>query len=240
MGVEAFDLAEEFQTPVFVMSDLDLGMNHWMAEPFEYPSKPISRGKVLNVEDLNRLAGFDRYKDVDGDGIAYRTLPGTKHPKASYFTRGSGHDEHAIYSERPEDYVANMDRLARKFETARARVPKPEIREAKDAEIGILAYGTTHWAIVESLDQLQREHHLAAGYCRVRAFPFSAEVFTFIRRHRRVYVVEQNRDAQMHRMLRMEVDAADVGKLRSVLHYNGLPVDARSVTDSILRQEARN
>ena len=133
-----------------------------------------------------------------------------------------------------------MDRLARKFETARARLPKPEIREAREAEIGILAYGTTHWAIVESLDQLQREHHLAAGYCRVRAFPFSAEVFTFIRRHRRVYVVEQNRDAQMHRMLRMEVDAADVGKLRSVLHYNGLPVDARSVTDSILRQEVRN
>ena len=240
MGVEAFDLAEEFQTPVFVISDLDLGMNNWMAEPFEYPSKPISRGKVLSVEDLNRLPGFDRYKDVDGDGIAYRTLPGTKHPKASYFTRGSGHDEHAIYSERPEDYVANMDRLARKFETARARLPKPEIREAREAEIGILAYGTTHWAIVESLDQLQREHHLAAGYCRVRAFPFSAEVFTFIRRHRRVYVVEQNRDAQMHRMLRMEVDAADVGKLRSVLHYNGLPVDARSVTDSILRQEVRN
>jgi 2-oxoglutarate/2-oxoacid ferredoxin oxidoreductase subunit alpha len=240
MGVEAFDLAEEFQTPVFVMSDLDLGMNNWMAEPFEYPSKPMARGKVLSVEDLNRLGGFDRYKDVDGDGIGYRTLPGTKHPKAAYFTRGSGHDEHAIYSERPHDYVANMDRLARKFETARGRIPKPEIREAKGAEVGILAYGTTHWAILESLDQLQREHRFAAGYCRLRAFPFSDEVFDFIRRYARVYVVEQNRDAQMLRLLRMEVDAADAGKLRSVLHYNGLPVDARTVTDSIARQEARN
>jgi 2-oxoglutarate/2-oxoacid ferredoxin oxidoreductase subunit alpha len=240
MAVGAFDLAEEFQTPVFVMSDLDLGMNNWMADTFKYPSKPIARGKVLTAADLDRLGAFNRYKDVDGDGIGYRTLPGTKHPRAGYFARGSGHDEHAIYSERPEVYVENMDRLARKFQTARSRVPKPEIQEAQGAEIGILAFGTTHWAIVESLDQLQREHGLAASYCRLRAFPFTTEVFDFIHRHRRVYVVEQNRDAQMLSLLRMEVDPADTPRLRSVLHYNGLPVDARSVTDAIMAEEARS
>ena len=237
---EAFDLAEEFQTPVFVMSDLDLGMNNWMADGFDYPSKPMARGKVLSAEDLDRLGGFDRYKDVDGDGIGYRTLPGTKHPKAGFLTRGSGHNEQAIYSERPEVYVGNMDRLAHKFETARSRLPKPEIQDAKGAEVGVLAYGTTHWAIVEALDQLRKEQGVTAGYCRVRAFPISLEVFDFIHRHRRVYVVEQNRDAQMLSLLRMEVDAADAGRLRSVLHYNGLPVDARSVTDAIVAQEARN
>jgi 2-oxoglutarate/2-oxoacid ferredoxin oxidoreductase subunit alpha len=239
-GTEAFNLAEEFQTPVFVMSDLDLGMNNWMADPFEYPEKPVRRGKVLTAEDLDRLGGFERYKDVDGDGIGYRTLPGTKHPQAAYFVRGSGHNEKARYSERPEDYVHNMDRLARKFETARGRVPKPVIQEADGAEIGVLAYGSSHWAVAESLDQLKQEYGLELGYCRVRAYPFAEDVFGFIRRHQRVYVVEQNRDAQMRSLLRMEIEASDVQKLRSVLHYNGLPIDARSVTDSIMAQEGQN
>ena len=132
MGIEAFDLAEEFQTPVFVMSDLDLGMNNWMADPFPYPEKPIQRGKVLSAEDLEKLGGFGRYQDVDGDGIGYRTLPGTNHPAAAYFTRGSGHNEKAQYSERPDDYVNNLDRLTRKFETARHVVPAP-VKETRGA-----------------------------------------------------------------------------------------------------------
>ncbi|MGD0696279.1 MAG: 2-oxoacid:acceptor oxidoreductase subunit alpha [Terriglobia bacterium] len=237
MGIEAFDLAEEFQTPVFVMMDLDLGMNNWMSDPFPYPEKPISRGKVLSVEDLNRLGHFDRYRDVDGDGVGYRTLPGTRHPAAGYFARGSGHNEKAIYSERPNDYANNMDRLAHKFETARQRVPGPLIQNGRGHEVGILAYGTSHWAVVESLDQLKQEAGIEAGYCRLRAFPFNNEVKDFIRQHERIYVVEQNRDGQMHSLLRMEIDADDVKKLRSVRHYNGIPIDARSITDSIVSQE---
>jgi 2-oxoglutarate/2-oxoacid ferredoxin oxidoreductase subunit alpha len=239
MAIEAFDLAEEFQTPVFVMSDLDLAMNNWMSDPFPYPEKPLDRGKVLTAEELDRLGGFERYRDVDGDGVGYRTLPGTKHPKAAYFARGSGHNEMAEYSERPEDYVSNMDRLNRKFETARLRVPAPVIEKADGAEVGVIAYGTTHWAITESMDQLKQEHDLKVSYCRVRAFPFSPQVFDFIRRHRRVYVVEQNRDGQMLRLLRMEAGAEDVKKLRSVRHYKGIPIDARTVTDEIVFQEAR-
>jgi len=238
MAIEAFDLAEEFQTPVFVMSDLDLGMNYWMADPFPYPAKPIVRGKVLTVDDLNRLGAFERYRDVDGDGVCYRTLPGTRHPAAGYFARGSGHNTRAVYSERPEDYVGNMDRLSRKFETARQRVPAPVVEEAENQDVGIIAYGTSHWAVVETLDQLKQEHDLEASYCRVRAYPFRDEVTDFIRRHRRVYVVEQNRDAQLRALLRLDLEAELTRKLRGVLHYSGLPIDARTVTDSIISQEA--
>lgn len=239
MAIEAFDLAETLQTPVFVMSDLDLGMNYWMADPFDYPANPIARGKVLSAEDVSRLGGFSRYKDVDGDGIPYRTLPGTDHPLAAYFTRGSGHNEKAIYSERPDVYVDNMDRLSHKLETARDMVPAPLIDGHQGAEVGIIAYGTSHWAVVEALDQLEREHGVKASYLRVRAFPFSREIHEFIRNHPRVYVVEQNRDAQVWSLLRMEVDPADAVRLRSVRHYNGLPIDARSVTDAIVSQEAK-
>jgi 2-oxoglutarate ferredoxin oxidoreductase subunit alpha len=237
MAIEAFDLAEEFQTPIFVMLDLDLGMNNWMADPFPYPEKPMARGKVLSAEDIERLGQFERYRDVDGDGVGYRTLPGTNHPLAGYFTRGSGHNEKAAYTERPSDYVHNMDRLARKFETARQRVPAPVLQEAAKAEVGIIAYGSSHWAVLETLDQLKQEHDLEASYCRVRAFPFHPQVKDFVRRHGRIYVVDQNRDAQMHQLLRLELDADEVKKLRSVRHHNGLPIDARSVTDSIVAQE---
>jgi 2-oxoglutarate/2-oxoacid ferredoxin oxidoreductase subunit alpha len=237
MAVEAFDLAEEFQTPVFVMTDLDLGMNNWMADAFPYPAKPMARGKVLTAEDLKRLGGFGRYTDVDGDGIAYRTLPGTKHPAAGYFTRGSGHNAKAKYSERPEDYVQNMERLSRKFDTARRRVPAPEFEAGERSDFGILAYGTSHWAVVESRDQLKQEHGLVADYCRVRGFPFNPSILDFVRRHKRVYVVDQNRDAQMYTLLRLEVDDDCVSKLHSVRHFDGLPLDARSVTDSIVSQE---
>ena len=240
LSLEAFDLAEQFQTPVFVMSDLDLGMNNWMADPFPYPEKPMVRGKVLSAEEVRRLGGFARYKDVDGDGIGYRTLPGTPEPLAGYFTRGSGHNEKAIYSERPSDYVNNLDRLARKFETARARVPKPVIQENDKREVGIIAYGTSHWAVLETLDQLKQEQDIEAGYCRLRAYPFSREVHDFIRRYHRVYVVDQNRDAQMLGLLRLELAEEDIKKLCSVRHYDGLPIDARSITDQIVSREAEN
>jgi 2-oxoglutarate ferredoxin oxidoreductase subunit alpha len=239
MAQEAFDLAEQFQTPVFVMSDLDLGMNNWMADAFPYPEKPINRGKVLSKAELEKLGSFARYKDVDGDGIGYRTLPGTEHPAASYFTRGSGHNEKAQYSERPDDYANNMDRLAHKFETARQHVPKPEIVGTGKEDIGILAYGTSHWAIVESRDQLSREYKVPTDYLRLRGYPFSREVHEFIERHQRVYVIDQNRDGQMHMLLQLDLPPAQVSKLRSVKHYNGLPLDARTVTDEIISQEGK-
>src|SRR5262249_25879821 len=186
MGYDAFDLAERFQSPIFVMSDLDLGMNNWMADPFEYPKRKFDRGKVLTAEDLKTLGSFQRYGDVDGDGIPYRTLPGTNHFNAAYFTRGSGHNEHAAYSERPDDYKRNMDRLNRKYETARTYLPHPEIAYAKGTRIGFLAFGTTHWAIIESLDQLQREYNMPVSYYRLRAIPFSKDLIDFFERHDRV------------------------------------------------------
>ena len=239
MAGEAFELAEKFQTPVFVLSDLDLGMNNWMSLPFTYPEKPISRGKVLSEEDIRRAGGFARYKDVDGDGIPYRTLPGTNHPAAAYFTRGSGHNENAIYSERGEDYVRNVDRLARKFETARAFVPAPVEEISGTSEIGIIAFGTSHWAVSEAYDQLTKEHGIKIDYLRLRAYPFNQQVHDFIASHNRIYVVEQNRDAQMLDLLKLDAAPDQITKLRSVLHYDGLPIDARSVSDEIVAQEGR-
>jgi 2-oxoglutarate/2-oxoacid ferredoxin oxidoreductase subunit alpha len=239
MASEAFNLAEQLQTPVFVMSDLDLGMNNWMSEPFRYPEAPINRGKILTKEDLDQIGSFARYKDIDGDGVGYRTLPGTDHPKGAWFARGSGHNENAQYSERPDDYKNNLDRLLRKFENARNVVPKPEIVRNESQEIGIIAYGTSHHALVESLDQLQSEHGVHADYIRLRAYPFTAEVRDFVARHKRVYVVDQNRDGQMFNLLKLDVPARDVIRLRSVRHYNGLPLDARTVTDDIISQEGK-
>jgi len=236
-ALEAFELAEQLQTPIFVLSDLDLGMNTWMSEPFEYPEKPISRGKVLNAEQLQELGGFARYKDVDGDGIPYRTLPGTDHPGAAYFTRGSGHNEKALYSERPEDYENNMLRLARKFETAKALVPKPKIEGTGTAKVGVIAFGTSHWAVIESRDELERVNEIATDYLRIRAFPFTQEIHDFVAQHDRVYVVEQNRDAQLLNLLKIDLDPVETVKLHSVLHFNGLPIDARSVTSAIVTQE---
>jgi 2-oxoglutarate ferredoxin oxidoreductase subunit alpha len=235
MAMEAFDLTEQMQTPVFVMSDLDLGMNTWMAEPFDYPTKPITRGKLLDADTLKRVGEFARYRDVDGDGIPYRTIPGDGMP--SYFTRGSGHNEKAQYSERAEDYSKNLDRLARKFETARTLVPKPDVELQAKGKVGIIAYGTTHWAIVESRDQLSHEAQLTTSYLRLKAYPFTPEVFEFIDKCDRVYVVEQNRDSQMLSLLRMECNPAQIAKLRSIPHYAGLPIDGRSVTTELLRQE---
>jgi 2-oxoglutarate ferredoxin oxidoreductase subunit alpha len=210
-----------------------------MSEPFEYPKEPINRGKVLAKEDLDRLGGFARYKDIDGDGVGYRTLPGTDHPKGAWFARGSGHNENSQYSERPDDYKNNLDRLRRKFEHARNSVPKPELYRNDDNDIGIVAYGTSHHALVETLDQLQNEHGIKADYLRLRAYPFTSEVEEFVIRHKRIYVIDQNRDGQMFQLLKLDVPAEEVVRLRSVRHYNGLPIDARSVTDEIVSQEGK-
>jgi 2-oxoglutarate/2-oxoacid ferredoxin oxidoreductase subunit alpha len=235
MAQEAFEIAEQFQTPVFVMMDLDLGMNNWMSDGFKYPDKPINRGKLLTADKLKELGEWGRYKDVDGDGIAYRTIPGDGLPV--YFTRGSGHNAKGQYSERPDDYVENMDRLSRKFETARHVLPKPVVDIVPGAKLGFIGYGTSHWAIGESRDQLREETDVKTSYFRLRAYPFNDELETFIDAHERVYVIEQNRDAQLLQLMKLEVSPDRQKKLRRVLHYNGLPIDARSITDDVLAQE---
>ena len=235
IAMQAFDIAERFQTPVFVMMDLDLGMNNWMSDGFKYPDKPIDRGKVLTPDMLRKIGEWGRYKDVDGDGIPYRTIPGDGMP--AFFTRGSGHNAKAQYSERPDDYVDNVDRLARKFETARQYVPRPVVETDEEAKIGIIGYGTSHWAITESRDQLREETNVKTSYLRVRAYPFTEDITRFIDAHDRIYIVEQNRDAQLAMLLKLELSPDRCEKLRSVLHYSGLPIDARSVSDDILSQE---
>lgn len=237
LAYAAFDLAERLQTPVFVLSDLDLGMNNWMSEPFEYPATPLDRGKVLTKEDLDRLGKFARYRDVDGDGIGWRTLPGTSHPKAAYFTRGSGHNDAAEYTEKPDEYVAVMERLARKFENARRLVPGPVTVKDGTSKTGFLAYGSTDFALRESLDQIEKELAKSVDYMRIRAYPFAREIHGFVASHERVYVVEQNRDAQLASLLKLDLPAGQADKLRSILHYNGLPLDARTITEEFAAQE---
>jgi 2-oxoglutarate ferredoxin oxidoreductase subunit alpha len=238
MAQEAFDIAERMQTPVFVLTDLDLGMNTWMSKTFDYPTKTFDRGKRMTPEMLKKVGEFARYRDVDGDGIPYRTVPGDGGP--AFFTRGSGHNEKALYSERADDYTNNLDRLSRKFDTARNLVPAPELVDnaGKDG-VGIIAYGTTHWALVESRDQLKNEAKINTSYLRLRGFPFSKAVFDFIDSHDRVYVIDQNRDGQMWSLLKLECNPQQVAKLRSIKHYYGLPIDGRSLTNELLKQEGR-
>ncbi|MBN8661233.1 MAG: 2-oxoacid:acceptor oxidoreductase subunit alpha, partial [Candidatus Obscuribacter phosphatis] len=237
MAMEAFELAEKFQTPVFVLTDLDLGMNNWMSDPFEYPTKPINRGKVLDAAALEKAGKFERYADIDGDGIPYRTLPGTDHPLAAYFTRGSGHTEKATYTERPEDYVNLMNRLEKKFNTARQFVPKPQVVTEKDAKVGIIAFGSSHFAVEEARDEL-KEAGIKTSYLRVKALPFTEELKKFVESHERVYVVEQNRDGQLHDLIALELPN-QATKLRSVKHYNGLPLNARFVTEAVSGEEKK-
>ena len=234
-AMTAFDLADRFQTPVFVLSDLDLGMNSWMTSSLPYPEKSFDRGKVLGAADLNALESWGRYRDVDHDGIPYRTLPGTPHTEAGFFTRGTGHDEDAHYSESPVVWQNNLDRLVRKHESARTVVPGPAIEETGRA-VAILAYGTTHHAIVEARDVL-RGDGIELDYLRLRALPFSPQVADFIARHERVYVVEQNRDGQLFGILRTELPPELSAKLVSVRHYNGVPIDAYAVLDPIVEHE---
>jgi 2-oxoglutarate ferredoxin oxidoreductase subunit alpha len=233
----AFDLAERLQTPVFVLSDLDLGMNNWISEPFDYPSKPLDRGKVLTASDLERLGGFARYRDVDGDAIGWRTLPGTPHPKAGYFTRGSGHNDAAGYTEDPVQYAALMERLVRKFENARGLLPAPVTVRDGCSKIGFLAFGSTDCALRESLDQIRKRFGMEVDYLRIRAFPFAHEIHDFVASHERIYVVEQNRDAQLASLLKLDLSPEQVTKLRSILHYNGLPIDADTITEEFATKE---
>lgn len=237
MTAQALDLAQDVQTPVFVALDLDLGMNLWLSERFQYPQGPLRRGKVLDAADLERLGGFGRYRDVDGDGVCYRTLPGTPHPAAAYFTRGTGHNEQSGYSERPEDWKRNMDRLARKLETAQKALPRPVIEHDSEARVGLLAFGTTHWAAVEARDRL-REAGLPTAYCRLRALPIAPEVaHDFVARYDRIYVVEQNRDGQVYQLLRTVLEGTLDDKLVSVTHYDGTPIGAAHLVAPVLTWE---
>jgi 2-oxoglutarate ferredoxin oxidoreductase subunit alpha len=236
-AMDAFDLADRFQTPVFVLSDLDLGMNSWMTEPLPYPENGFDRGKVLDAQALASLESWGRYRDVDGDAIPYRTVPGTPHENAGFFTRGTGHDESAHYSEDPVVFARNLDRLVRKHDAARSAVPPPLVDEGeKSNPVAILAYGTTHHAVVEARDNLAAAG-LPTDYLRVRALPFSPEVSAFIENHERVYVVEQNRDGQLYSLLRAELPAHLVERLRSIRHYNGVPIDAYAIVGPVLDAE---
>ena len=237
MAQEAFDLAERLQTPVMVLSDLDIGMNDWMVPEFDFDESRIpDRGKVLSAEDVENMDAFYRYLDVDGDGIPYRTLPGT-HPKAAYFTRGSGHTKYGAYTEDSAEYQDVLDRLLVKWETARGIVPAPEIDYSQFNNAAILATGSSHGACVEARDRLARQN-IAVNYCRVRAFPFNESVKEFIDKHDVVYVVEQNRDAQLRTLLMLDADA-DPAKLKSLLHYNGMPLNAGFVVARVLEEIAK-
>jgi 2-oxoglutarate ferredoxin oxidoreductase subunit alpha len=235
-GWKAFDLAEQLQTLVFVLSDLDLGMNLWMTDPFDYPDQPIQRGKVLNADDLSRLNGeWGRYRDVDGDGIGFRTLPGTDHPLAAYFARGTGHTENARYSERAEDWEKNLARLAHKHDTARKLVPQPIDKLTPGASIGLIAYGSSDPGVTEALDKLAAEG-LKINYQRVRALPLGDATHDFIAKLDHVYVVESNFDGQMANLLRMEYPEF-ANRIIALPHCDGLPLTARWIASHILEQE---
>ena len=227
----AFDLAERFQTPVFVVLDLDLGMQSWITKPFSYPEKPLDRGKVLTEENLQTIQGWGRYKDIDGDGICWRTLPGTPGGKGAFFTRGSGHDANAHYSEKPENWKANIDRLRRKILGSSTVLPAP-ILESTNSRVGILAYGSSHSAVVEARDILDERNGIATDYLRIRAFPFAPAVGSFLREMETVYIVEQNRDGQMASLLR-DFFPEEAAKFRSILHYDSTAITAQAILEQI-------
>lgn len=229
-GWRSFDLAEKLQTPVFVLSDLDLGMNNWMGEPFAYPDVPMDRGKFLTAEEIGD-SGFSRYLDVDGDGIGYRTLPGNEHPRSASFVRGTGHNEHAVYSERPEDWVANADRLARKHETARTLVPEPEVERMPGARLGIIAFGSTRFAIAEARAALAARGQ-PTGFLRLKALPVQQAVEQFILDHDEVVVIEMNRDGQLHGILLTEFPRLAT-RIGSIAHLDGMPFTAAWVEERL-------
>lgn len=229
----AFDLAERLQTPVFVLSDLDLGMNYWISDQFDYPEKPMDRGKVLTAEELKELgASWGRYKDVDGDGIPYRTLPGNKNPLSTYFTRGTGHNEYAVYSERPDDWEQNLERLYRKFETAREYVPKPIIDEQEGAKVGIISLGSNDPAVAEARDRLTAAG-VETSYLRLRALPLTGSVQEFIKKHDKIFIVENNFDGQLFKIILNAAPTASP-KLVSAAKCNGMPLSARWITDTVM------
>jgi 2-oxoglutarate ferredoxin oxidoreductase subunit alpha len=234
-GWKAFDLAERLQTPILVLSDLDLGMNVWMTDPFRYPETPMDRGKVLTAEDLERVGSFARYRDVDGDGITFRTLPGNEHPLSAYFNRGTGHDELGSYSERPEHWEGNLKRIWRKLETARVYMPRPIVARTDGARVGLIAYGSSDPAVVEARDLLASAG-IRTDYLRLRAVPFTEEVEEFVREHDRIYVIEMNLDGQMRQLLQIEYPA-EAARLRSISKVDGMPLTARWVEKSICLEE---
>jgi len=236
-GWKALDLAATLQSPVFVLSDLDLGMNQWMTKPFEYPDVPLERGKVLWEDDLEKLSGiWSRYKDADGDGIAYRTVPGNKHHSAAWFGRGTGHDEEARYTEDSVSWESNMARLKKKYDTARTLVPKPVIKAGTGATIGIIAYGSSEPAVDEALAFLKNAEGPKFAYMRLRALPCTSEVQNFIQKYERIYIVEGNRDGQLRQIL-SAVLPDQAPKFRSACHSDGLPLTAKWVKEAILAQE---
>jgi 2-oxoglutarate ferredoxin oxidoreductase subunit alpha len=237
-GGTALDLAERLQTLVIVLSDLDLGLNLWPTKAFKYPDKPLDRGKVLSAEDLTRLKGaWKRYADVDGDGVCYRTLPGTDHPAAAYFTRGTGHNEAAAYSELPEDWSANLIRLAKKHEYARTIVPAPVVELVDSAEIGLISYGTNDPAVQEARDVL-RAAGVSSSYLRLRALPLESRLAEFIKHHKRVYVIENNLDGQMRELVQLHTPA-DAERIVSIAKCDGLPLTAHWISASILTHAAK-
>jgi 2-oxoglutarate/2-oxoacid ferredoxin oxidoreductase subunit alpha len=237
-GWKSFDIAERLQSPVFVLSDLDMGMNQWMSKPFEYPHVPMDRGKVLWEKDLEELKGnWARYLDKDEDGIAYRTVPGNRHPASAYFTRGTGHDENARYTEDSGAWLRMMDRLKKKYETAREYLPKPILHSTPGASIGIISFGSTESAVLEAMQQLESRHGIKADFLRVRALPFTQEVNEFIHQYDQVFVVEMNRDGQMKQILTMEYpDRAPI--LKSVAYGDGMPASAKWIREGILARYA--
>ena len=234
MTADAFDLAEQLQTPIIMLTDLDLGMNDNLSDPFEWDDeREYKRGKVFNTEQLESMSEkFGRYLDVDGDGITYRTYPGTHPTKGSFFTRGTSRDEYAVYTEDGEEYVKNMDRLLRKLETAKEYVPKPEMLPAKQkSDIGLIHFGTSMAATLEAADILKADG-IKVDTCRIRAFPFHQDIEKFIEKHEQVFVIEQNRDAQMRSLLVNECEI-DPKSLTKVLCYDGMPITARFIADEV-------
>jgi 2-oxoglutarate ferredoxin oxidoreductase subunit alpha len=237
MAPTAFDLAERLQTPVMVLSDLDIGMNDWMCPDLKWDESYVpDRGKVLSADQLEEMEKFHRYLDVDGDGIPYRTLPGV-HPKGAYFTRGSGHTKYGGYTEDAAEYQDVVDRLLIKWETARKIVPEAEIDFSKFNRQAVLTIGSCDGAVKEALGELQ-DQGVGLNYCRVKAFPFTDAVIEFIDKHERVYVVEQNRDAQLRSLLLLDANT-NPEKLVSILHYNGNPLSANFVVDSVLKEVSK-
>jgi 2-oxoglutarate ferredoxin oxidoreductase subunit alpha len=232
MAGTAFDLAERLQTPVFVLSDLDLGMNLWISDEFDYPEAPMDRGKVLSAEQLKELGGkWGRYVDVDGDGIPYRTLPGTRHPMAAYFTRGTGHTPYATYSERPEDWEGNLDRLHLKFETARTLVPAPLVDVVEGAQVGLISLGSNDTAIEEARSRM-RSAGLETSYLRVRALPINDDVRNFVARYDKIYVIENNYDGQLLSILASEMPKLAPRLIRTA-KCDGMPLSARWITEQV-------
>jgi len=220
-----------------VLSDLDIGMNDWMCPELQWDESYVpDRGKVLSAEELESMTKFHRYLDVDGDGIPYRTLPGV-HPKGSYFTRGSGHSKYGAYTEDSAEYKEVVDRLLVKWETARKLVPGPAIKYSKFNRVGIVSVGSCDGAVNEALVRL-KEKNIGLNYCRVKAFPFSAEVRDFIEKHDQIYVVEQNRDAQLRALLMLDLEI-DPARMVPLLHYDGMPIHAGFVVNRVLAELAK-